>query len=688
MKTMNTKVLIVFLFFITGSFTASAQFKVVGYLPTWSGNVSDIQFTKLTHINYAFLLPTTSGGYQTIENGSKLTSLVSSAHANGVKVIISVGGGGGGDAFKTIITTAALRTTFVNNMVKFANQYNLDGVDVDWEFPSSSQANNFYLMMNELATAMHNLGKLCTIAVIAQDDGGSISSNLFQVLDFINIMDYDDNNFQHSTYASAVSSINYWKGRGLAKEKTILGVPFYGRDNRVDYGTKNYNEILAAGGSAYADTWTNYGYNGIPTIKSKTSLALAQTGGMMMWELSGDTKDATSLVSAIDEVIKASANPDNLALNKAVTVSSEPQPENPASALVDGNPDTRWSASVFPQWFEIDLGSVYDISKTEAVCYSDRAYQYKVEVKTTSAGTYTQIIDRTANTVPGTVTAPITDNFASVSARYVKVTVTGCSGYTGTWASISEFSVFRTPLTNLSLNKIVTASSEPQPENPASAAVDGSTDTRWSASVFPQSIEVDLGSVCSISKTEIVGYSDRAYQFRIERKSNVTDSYIQVVDRTANTTPGTVAAPISDSFGTVDARYVRLTVTGCSGYTGTWASISEFRVFGLASANASLLKSEPTAKVGNLLSYQDFQLKASPNPVNEKTTISYYLPKASTVKLTICSMTGQVETLLNENQEAGAHDYVLDASRLSGNPYVVTLLSGGSAKTVIISVVK
>src|SRR5882762_4057565 len=127
--------------------TASSA-KVVGYLPTWAGDVSQVQFSKLTHINYAFLIPTSSGGYQAIENPSKLSSMVSAAHAAGVKALISVGGGGGGGGFAGIVASSANRTAFVNSMIGFCNQYNLDGVDIDWEYPSvGTQANNFLLLM-------------------------------------------------------------------------------------------------------------------------------------------------------------------------------------------------------------------------------------------------------------------------------------------------------------------------------------------------------------------------------------------------------------------------------------------------------------------------------------------------------------------------------------------------------------
>ena len=37
---------------------AAAQFKVIGYMPSWAGDVNTVQYNKLTHINYAFILPT------------------------------------------------------------------------------------------------------------------------------------------------------------------------------------------------------------------------------------------------------------------------------------------------------------------------------------------------------------------------------------------------------------------------------------------------------------------------------------------------------------------------------------------------------------------------------------------------------------------------------------------------------
>ncbi|TGE26929.1 carbohydrate-binding protein [Hymenobacter metallicola] len=277
-----------------------AQFRVIGYVPSWAGDVNSVQYTKLTHINYAFLLPTATGGLQPIENPAKLQSLVSLAHANGVKVLISVGGWNDGNdsGFESIGANATYRNTFVTNLVNFANQYNLDGVDIDWEYPDAgASANNHALLMQQLSTEMHNRGKLLTAAVVGTN-GASILNSVFTSVDFLNLMAYDFNNFDHSTYDYAVQSINYWKGRGLPANKTVLGVPFYGRPT-----WESYAQLLARGASPNADVFNGVGYNGIPTIKSKTNLAFDQGSGIMIWELSQDATGANSLLTAINQVV-------------------------------------------------------------------------------------------------------------------------------------------------------------------------------------------------------------------------------------------------------------------------------------------------------------------------------------------------------------------------------------------------
>ncbi|QIX60226.1 carbohydrate-binding protein [Hymenobacter sp. BT18] len=281
---------------------ALAQFKVIGYLPSWTGDVNTVQYDKLTHINYAFLLPNADGSLRPIENPSKLQSLVATAHARGVKVLISVGGwmnDGNPTEFVSIGNNATYTRNFTTNLINFANQYGLDGIDIDWEHPTSASANGYAAVMQDLATQLHSRGKLLTTAVAGGTWAGPyILNSVLNNVDFLNIMAYDDAAPAHSTYALASQSISYWRGRGLAANKTVLGVPFYGQA-----GGETYASLLSRGADPNADLFQNIGYNGIPTIKSKTNLAFDQGGGIMIWQLGGDATGTYSLLTAINQVV-------------------------------------------------------------------------------------------------------------------------------------------------------------------------------------------------------------------------------------------------------------------------------------------------------------------------------------------------------------------------------------------------
>jgi chitinase len=277
-------------------------FKSVGYMPSWAGSATAIQYAKLTHVNYAFVLPTASGGLTAVENPGKLQQIVSLGHAANTKVLIAIGGWNNGNdsAFEQMAANAGARTTFVNNVVNLVNQYNLDGVDIDWEYPDpGTSGNNFTALMSQLSSAMHSRGKLLTAAVVS--GGGTaqgVQPAVFGYVDFLNIMTYDGGT-PHANYNWTISSINEWKSRGLPAAKAVVGVPFYSRPGGIAY-----NQIVAQN-PAYAnqDCATINGaqqcYNGVPTVRAKTQWAMANAGGIMNWELSQDTNDGNSLVSAI-----------------------------------------------------------------------------------------------------------------------------------------------------------------------------------------------------------------------------------------------------------------------------------------------------------------------------------------------------------------------------------------------------
>lgn len=290
---------------ITNGQTNTNQYKIVGYMPDWAGTPEAIQYSKLTHINYAFLLPNGNGTLQGISSASatKLRSIVSLAHARNVKVGIAIGGWNNGNdsAFETLAVNASTRTAFVNNVINFVTTYNLDGVDMDWEYPDpGASADRYALLMQELSSALHARGKYLSAAVVASGGtGGGIKNEVFGYVDMLNIMAYDASDTNHSPYSYAVSSLDYWINRGLPREKVVLGVPYYARPSWQDYRLK----VAANAANACRDTDGSDFWNGVPTIRQKALLARNRTGGIMTWELSQDTNTGNSLLTAMYEGI-------------------------------------------------------------------------------------------------------------------------------------------------------------------------------------------------------------------------------------------------------------------------------------------------------------------------------------------------------------------------------------------------
>jgi hypothetical protein len=265
------------------------SFKVVGYFASWAGNEANIQYDYLTHINYAFLFPTTDGSLNWEGTGSMLDSVVSNGHANGVKVLIAIGGWHNGDdsAFHTLAANSSTRANFVNNVANFVSQHNLDGADIDWEFPDNDS--NFTQLMADLSSRLHGAGKLLTAATGGTDNYGT-PNDIFPYVDYLNLMAY----INGQNYGAAEATVNHWQGEGLDRSKMILGVPFYVVQGGVEVP---YSAYIADNPSASAGI--------IQTIKDMTTLAASRAGGVMIWAIDSDTSGSNSLLKALHDVAPA-----------------------------------------------------------------------------------------------------------------------------------------------------------------------------------------------------------------------------------------------------------------------------------------------------------------------------------------------------------------------------------------------
>lgn len=276
-------------------------FRVVAYL-TPAIVPDTIAYDKLTHINYAFLLPNADGTFQPLANGWKLKQIVTDAHAANVQVLISVGGWGWEKEFEAMAADSATRAAFVDNLSNLVAEYDLDGADVDWEYPLPGEsAQNYLALLAALRERMPQ--KLLTTAVVSHGaNGDGIPSESFALFDFINVMTYDGPD--HGTMAQFQLGLDYWSQRGLPPEKTVMGIPFYTRPSETTYRAL----VEANPEAAQSDTLDWQGtpnlYNGIPTVQAKTKLAQAAAGGVMFWTLDYDAAGDLSLLTAIDQAIQ------------------------------------------------------------------------------------------------------------------------------------------------------------------------------------------------------------------------------------------------------------------------------------------------------------------------------------------------------------------------------------------------
>lgn len=294
---------------------ASAQEKVVAYVPNWidlKAFAETIEYSKLTHINIAFENPTNASGDLSFNKDDAV--LIAKAHANKVKVLVSIGGGSasGDKAMKARyfdLLSADKRDAFAGKLADYVAAHEFDGLDVDIEGPSINK--DYDAFIDALAVSLKPHGKLLTAALSKGYGGLQVPDAAIGKFDFVNIMAYDGAGYwepnapgQHSSFESAVSNVDYWLKRGLAKEKAVLGVPFYGYGFGEAFRKRDYPYAAIVREYPGAEKVDQIGntiwYNGVPTIQKKAGYVKAQgLGGVMIWSLDSDVKGDASLLSAV-----------------------------------------------------------------------------------------------------------------------------------------------------------------------------------------------------------------------------------------------------------------------------------------------------------------------------------------------------------------------------------------------------
>ncbi|XP_038977279.1 class V chitinase CHIT5-like [Phoenix dactylifera] len=329
-----------------------------GYWSSWINSTSppsSINLSYFTHIYYAFVeLDNTSFELVvTPSDAGMLADFTATLHAHDppIKAMLSIGGGGGGeDTFASMATNFSTRSAFIKSTIAVAREYNLDGLDLGWEFPSNpekmaSLGDLFMEWRDAISREAAETGRpslLLTSAVYFASHfflTGSTpisypADKMAVSLDWINSMCYDYHGswdtsetgapaalYDPKSNVSTSYGLTSWVEAGIPPKKVVMGLPLYGRTWKlkdpadhgigapavgigpgtdgemvyslvVDFNTENnatqvHDEITV---SVYSYAGTNWiGYDDLWSVTRKIDFALEHgLGGYFLWTIGND----------------------------------------------------------------------------------------------------------------------------------------------------------------------------------------------------------------------------------------------------------------------------------------------------------------------------------------------------------------------------------------------------------------
>ncbi|KAF9566773.1 glycoside hydrolase family 18 protein [Agrocybe pediades] len=255
-----------------------------------------------------------------------------------LKVLLSIGGWTYSPNFHPVVVNPALRAKFVESSVKLLEDYGLDGLDVDYEYPTNdAQAAGYVSLLKEMRAALDKhqakKGSGCKFLLTIAAPCGPTNYNILRVaemdasLDFWNLMAYDFSgswdpvaNHQANLYGgplSASGAVDFFISKGVLRDKLVLGVPLYGRSfantegvgksfsgvgqGTWEQGVYDYRVLPLPGSTVTNDSNAVASWSYDKTKKELISFDTEEVakwkgqyikrenlGGSMFWELSGD----------------------------------------------------------------------------------------------------------------------------------------------------------------------------------------------------------------------------------------------------------------------------------------------------------------------------------------------------------------------------------------------------------------
>lgn len=231
-----------------------------GYLASWTVgkgrfSLDEVPVEHLTHLIYAFAEPDVDGSLKILEppflpDGSNgvLPALGSLRKGNpGLRIFLSLGGWNNSGNFSLVARDPARRQVFRDSVAAMLGRFDLDGVDLDWEFPvdggdpgnfrDSRDADNLALLVSELHDSFLSAGRgwgiSMAVSPLARHLDRLDPDMINRCLEFASAMTYNyRGHWNHEAgHASSLSDVKdlavRWKSRGLMPSRLVIGIPLY-----------------------------------------------------------------------------------------------------------------------------------------------------------------------------------------------------------------------------------------------------------------------------------------------------------------------------------------------------------------------------------------------------------------------------------------------------------------------------
>lgn len=233
------------------TFTATTRnFTSLGYVETLRNGLTleTLPLHAVDVLVHAFVVPAANGTLT--ETGSfaaqRLAGIAGLAHAAGKQIIMSVGGATGSTAFAAMAASASARSAFISGLLARLRDWDYDGVDLDWEFPSNATERASFTRLAQELRATLSAASNRYILAFGISTGQALDYYDFPALaavtDFGVYFGYDWNNpacgpMENTTSytsnggstfnASVKGALNFILGRGYPASKLLIGIPFY-----------------------------------------------------------------------------------------------------------------------------------------------------------------------------------------------------------------------------------------------------------------------------------------------------------------------------------------------------------------------------------------------------------------------------------------------------------------------------